>query len=182
MRSTRIPPAHMASVTATPDGAGFAAAAGEEQVIAVKQPTYLSAQLRESAPYLSDAGWRETAVLLTADADEIERLRARVTDLEAALLLWNGIRRGCARDMIFRPPIRGSHDTHSSGNYLLDVQFRVITDVEFKCDGQSEVRSARTLIKRSRRSFDLNCLRLSAGFTRRVFNKVEIKSALCVLA
>ena len=32
------------------------------------------------------------------------------------------------------------------GNYLLDVQFRIITDVEFRCDGQSEVRSARTLI------------------------------------
>ena len=39
--------------------------------------TYLSAQLRESAPYLQDAGWRQTADLLLAAADEIETLRAQ---------------------------------------------------------------------------------------------------------
>ena len=48
----------------------------------VKQATYLSVQLRESVPYLRDAGWRETAALLTVAADEIEQLRARVMDLE----------------------------------------------------------------------------------------------------
>ena len=46
------------------------------------KPTYLTAQLRESVPYLRDAGWRETATLLVAAADEIEQLGARVVDLE----------------------------------------------------------------------------------------------------
>jgi hypothetical protein len=44
--------------------------------------TYLTAQLRESAPYLRDAGWRETATLMEAAADEIETLRQRVEELE----------------------------------------------------------------------------------------------------
>ena len=48
----------------------------------MKQATYLSAQLRDSAPYLRDIGWRETATLLTLAADEIEELRARVFELE----------------------------------------------------------------------------------------------------
>jgi hypothetical protein len=48
----------------------------------VKQATYLSAQLRDSAPYLRDIGWHETATLLTLAADEIEELRARVFELE----------------------------------------------------------------------------------------------------
>jgi hypothetical protein len=46
----------------------------------VKQSTYLSAQLRESAPYLKDAGWRQTAALLLAAADEIEDLRLRLAE------------------------------------------------------------------------------------------------------
>ena len=50
----------------------------------MNQATYLSAQLRESAPYLRDAGWRETAILLTVAADEIEQLRAQVLELENA--------------------------------------------------------------------------------------------------
>ena len=41
----------------------------------MKNATFLSAQLRESAPYLRDAGWRETANLLVAAADEIETMR-----------------------------------------------------------------------------------------------------------
>ena len=45
--------------------------------------TYLSVQLRESAPYLRDAGWRQTADLLVAAADEIESLRSQ---LDAATL------------------------------------------------------------------------------------------------
>ena len=40
--------------------------------------TYLSAQLRESAPYLRDAGWRQTADLLLAAAHEIESLRSQL--------------------------------------------------------------------------------------------------------
>jgi hypothetical protein len=44
---------------------------------------YLSAQLRESAPYLKDAGWHDTAILMTAAADEIEALRQRIVELEA---------------------------------------------------------------------------------------------------
>jgi len=50
---------------------------------AMKPATYLSAQSYQSAPYLRDAGWRETATLLTVAADEIERLRARVMNLES---------------------------------------------------------------------------------------------------
>ena len=37
--------------------------------------TYLTAQLRESAPYVQDAGWHQTAALMIAAADEIEQLR-----------------------------------------------------------------------------------------------------------
>lgn|GEM_PF-4285388 len=44
--------------------------------------TYLTTHLRESAPYLKDAGWRESAKLLLLAADEIEALRARVQNLE----------------------------------------------------------------------------------------------------
>jgi hypothetical protein len=44
---------------------------------------YLSAQLRESAPYLKDAGWRDTAALMIAAADEIEALKERNAELEA---------------------------------------------------------------------------------------------------
>jgi hypothetical protein len=44
---------------------------------------YLSAQLRESAPNLKDAGWHDTAILMTAAADEIEALRQRIAELES---------------------------------------------------------------------------------------------------
>lgn len=44
----------------------------------MSKATYLSAQLRESVPYLQDAGWRQTADLLLAAADEIETLRAQL--------------------------------------------------------------------------------------------------------
>ena len=47
------------------------------------KPTYLSAQLRESAPYLKDAGWHDTASLMTAAADEIEALRQRIEELQS---------------------------------------------------------------------------------------------------
>jgi hypothetical protein len=36
-------------------------------------------RLRESAPYLRDAGWRQTADLLIAAADEIDALRAAIS-------------------------------------------------------------------------------------------------------
>lgn len=39
---------------------------------------YLSAQLREAAPYLEDAGWQQTATLLLAAADEMETLQQRL--------------------------------------------------------------------------------------------------------
>ena len=51
----------------------------------VNKATYLSMQLREGAPYLRDAGWRETATLLTLAADEIEQLRERILLSEAAV-------------------------------------------------------------------------------------------------
>jgi hypothetical protein len=44
----------------------------------MSKSTYLSAQLRESAPYLRDIGWRETADLLIAAAAEIEDLRSQL--------------------------------------------------------------------------------------------------------
>jgi len=44
--------------------------------------SFLSTQLMESAPYLRDAGWRETATLLIAAAAEIEELKQRVAELE----------------------------------------------------------------------------------------------------
>src|SRR5262245_15357799 len=49
----------------------------------VSKPTYLSAQLRESAPYLRDAGWRQAADLLLAAADEIETLRRDLEGVQA---------------------------------------------------------------------------------------------------
>jgi hypothetical protein len=44
--------------------------------------SFLSTQLMESASYLRDAGWRETATLLIAAAAEIEELKQRVAELE----------------------------------------------------------------------------------------------------
>jgi hypothetical protein len=44
---------------------------------AMGKSSYLSAQLRESAPYLRDAGWHQTAALLIAAADEIEQLQSQ---------------------------------------------------------------------------------------------------------
>ena len=49
----------------------------------LRKTTYLSAQLRESAPYLKEAGWRQTASLIDAAADELERLEHRLRELEA---------------------------------------------------------------------------------------------------
>ena len=40
------------------------------------QATFLTTQLRESAPYLREAGSHQTAALLIAAADEIERLKS----------------------------------------------------------------------------------------------------------
>jgi hypothetical protein len=47
----------------------------------VERSSFLATQLRESAPYLRDAGGRETATLLIATA-EIEDLKPRVAELE----------------------------------------------------------------------------------------------------
>src|ERR1700730_14526686 len=63
---------------------------GRFWMVSVKYPSYLSEQLVESAPYLKDAGFRETATLLLAAAAEIDMLRERIAALE-------------------RPPIR-AHD------------------------------------------------------------------------
>jgi hypothetical protein len=63
------------------------------RVFQVKIQTYLSAQLRESAPYLKDAGFRQTATLLLAAADEIETLQQRLaTNAEAPLKQQSGER------------------------------------------------------------------------------------------
>ena len=47
-------------------------------VVSGSNPTYLTAQLRESAPYLEDAGLAQTATLLLAAAEEIERLNRQL--------------------------------------------------------------------------------------------------------
>jgi len=49
-----------------------------EYLFPMQKATYLSAQLRESAPYLRDAGWRQTADLVIAAAQEIESLRSQL--------------------------------------------------------------------------------------------------------
>jgi hypothetical protein len=68
-------------------------AASFTRVFQVKKHTYLSAQLRESAPYLKDAGFRQTATLLLAAADEIETLQQRLaTNAEAPLKQQSGER------------------------------------------------------------------------------------------
>jgi hypothetical protein len=40
--------------------------------------------LRDSGGYLQDEGWHQTARLMTLAADEIQRLTARVRELESA--------------------------------------------------------------------------------------------------
>ena len=45
--------------------------------------TVLITALRESRGYLQDQGWHQTARLMTFAATEIERLNARVRELEA---------------------------------------------------------------------------------------------------
>jgi hypothetical protein len=55
-------------------------AAASNRVVIVKGQTYLSAQLRDSAPYLKDAGWHETATLLVAAANEIETLQQQLSE------------------------------------------------------------------------------------------------------
>ncbi len=43
---------------------------------------FLARELRESCPYLADEGWHQVAKLMEAAADEIERLHARIHELE----------------------------------------------------------------------------------------------------
>jgi len=42
----------------------------------------LARELRENCVYLREGGWRNTAILMQLAADEIDRLEARVTELE----------------------------------------------------------------------------------------------------
>jgi len=51
----------------------------------------LATTLRESCGYLEDEGWHQTAQLMTLAADEIDRLNARVHELEAARVPAQGI-------------------------------------------------------------------------------------------
>ena len=50
--------------------------------MACSQKYFLTRELRESHPYLVDEGWRHVAELMTAAADEIERLNTRIQELE----------------------------------------------------------------------------------------------------
>jgi hypothetical protein len=47
--------------------------------------TPLTTTLRENGGYLEDEGWHQTAQLMTLAASEIERLTARIRQLEAHL-------------------------------------------------------------------------------------------------
>jgi hypothetical protein len=47
--------------------------------------TYLIEQLRESLPYLEDQGWSNVAELMSAAANELERLTAQTRELEKRL-------------------------------------------------------------------------------------------------
>ncbi len=51
----------------------------------------LATALRESCGYLQDEGWHQTAQLMTLAADEIDRLNARVRELETARGIALGI-------------------------------------------------------------------------------------------
>jgi len=44
--------------------------------------TYLIEQLRESLPYLEDQGWSNVAELMSAAANELERLTVQTRELE----------------------------------------------------------------------------------------------------
>jgi hypothetical protein len=44
--------------------------------------THLIAQLRDSLPYLMDEGWTNTAKLMSAAANELERLTFKIQELE----------------------------------------------------------------------------------------------------
>jgi hypothetical protein len=46
----------------------------------MSKATFLTTQLRESASYLQDAGFRQTADMVIAAADEIELLRAMLDE------------------------------------------------------------------------------------------------------
>jgi hypothetical protein len=46
----------------------------------------MATALRESCGYLQDEGWHQTAQLMTLAAHEIDRLNARIQELEAETL------------------------------------------------------------------------------------------------
>jgi hypothetical protein len=80
--------------------------------------TALVAALRESCGYLQDAGYRQTARLLVAAADEIDQLRERLRALEAARETTHGsaghppskclVEAGTSADIGVLPPQRRS--------------------------------------------------------------------------
>jgi hypothetical protein len=50
------------------------------RILKMSKATFLTTQLRESASYLQDEGFRQTADMVIAAADEIEALRAMLDD------------------------------------------------------------------------------------------------------
>jgi len=53
---------------------------------------FLTRELRESSPYLADQGWHQVAKLMEVAADEIERLDARVQQLETTVSDYTGMK------------------------------------------------------------------------------------------
>jgi hypothetical protein len=82
------------------------AAAQFTRVFELKKPTCLSTQLRETAPYHMDAGWRQTATLLLAAADEVETLQQRLAcDMEAPLSHQSGDAESASKIIQFPPSV-----------------------------------------------------------------------------
>ena len=73
----------------------------------MNQESFLSAQLRESAPYLADAGFRETAQLMRAAAVEIDLLRALLRETMPDLEIER-YRANENRATQVRPDLRGT--------------------------------------------------------------------------
>ena len=53
---------------------------------------FLTRELWESSPYLADQGWHQVAKLMEVAADEIERLDARVQQLETTVSDYTGMK------------------------------------------------------------------------------------------
>ena len=75
--------------------------------------TALITALRESCGYLHDAGYRETARLLVAAADEIEQLRACLQAVEDARQITHGSARAAQSNCLVERSVDGDSSAAS---------------------------------------------------------------------